>query len=65
MEVDYNIDDTDDAEGDRLASLEYTNLESEGITSLTRQLQVFHQKKRKLFRGINTKYLREGVKNKK
>ena len=54
MEVDYNIDDTDDAEGDRLASLEYTNLESEGITSLTRQLQVFHQKNRKLFRGINT-----------
>ena len=58
MEVDYNIDDTDDAEGDQLASLEYTNLESDGITSLTRQLQVdIPSKKEKLFRGINTKYL--------
>ena len=30
----------DSAEGDELASLEYTNLESEGVTALTRQIQV-------------------------
>ena len=31
-------------EADELASLEYTNLESEGLTALTRQIQVENQK---------------------
>ena len=46
MEVDEsNI--LDDEEGaDTLASLEYTNLESDGLLALTRQLQVA---KRKIF----------------
>ena len=35
MEVEYS----DDVGGDTLTSLEYTNLEGEGITALTRQLE--------------------------
>ena len=34
------VDEYPTAEADELASLEYTNLESEGLTALTRQIQV-------------------------
>ena len=40
------VDEYPTPEADELASLEYTNLESEGLTALTRQIQVGYENTR-------------------